>query len=75
MQCTGSSHTNEYKMVILILARSEGIRNHCAMAEITYYFCCPIKKFKICNLNVVYLKNVFCCFLVLLVWHSLRLVT
>lgn len=70
-----SSHTNEYKLVISILARSEGILDHCAMTQIVYYFCCQIQKFKICNLSVVYLKIVFCSFLVLLVWHSLRLVT
>jgi len=75
MQYTGSSDTNEYKMVILILARSEGILDHCAMTEITYYYCCQIQKFKLCNLIVVYLKIEFCCFPVLLVWHSLRLVT
>ena len=72
MQYTGSSHTSEYKMVILISARSEGILDHCSMTEITYYFCCQIQKFKICNLSV---KTEFCCFPMLLVWHSLRLVT
>jgi len=45
------------------------------MTEITYYFYCQIQKFKICNLSVVYLKIVFCCFPVLLVWHIVRLVT
>jgi len=75
MQYTGSRHANEYKMVILILARSEGILDHCAMTEITYYFRCQIQKFKLCNLYVVHLKIVFCCFPVFLVWHSLRLVT
>jgi hypothetical protein len=39
MQYTGSSQTDEYKMVILILARSKGILDHCAMTEITYYIC------------------------------------
>jgi len=75
MQYAGSSHTNEYKMVILVLARSGGILDHCVMTEITYYFYCQIQKFKICNLCVVYLKIVFCCFPVLLVWHIVRLVT
>lgn len=75
MQYAGSSHTNEYKMVILVLARSEGILDHCVMTEITYYCYCQIQKFQICNLSVVYLKIVFCCFPVLLVWHSVRLVT
>jgi hypothetical protein len=75
MQYADSSHTNEYKMVILILARSEGILEYCAITEIIYYFCRQIQNFKVCNFSVVYLKIVFCCFPVLVVWHSLRLVT
>jgi hypothetical protein len=71
MQYAGSSHTNDYKMVILILVRYEGILDHCAMTEIAYYFCYQIQKFKICNLSVAYLKIVFCCFPVLSVRHSL----